>query len=74
MVTNHPISEEPCPDVQSEHYQLQLPPISLCPISNPYREETSTSPSTACTTEGHRESLGFVPSYSHTQQISNTEP
>ncbi|KAK4818862.1 hypothetical protein QYF61_020081 [Mycteria americana] len=44
-VTDHPPSEEPFPNVQSELPLMQLHSISSCPIADHQREEISTSPS-----------------------------
>ncbi|KAK4806763.1 hypothetical protein QYF61_005559 [Mycteria americana] len=46
-VIDHPLSEEPFPNVQSELPPTQLHSISSCPIAGHQREEISTSPSTA---------------------------
>ncbi|KAK4807107.1 hypothetical protein QYF61_018448 [Mycteria americana] len=46
-VTDHPLSEEPFPNVQSELPLRQLHSISSCPIAGHQREEISTSPSPA---------------------------
>ncbi|KAK4806146.1 hypothetical protein QYF61_001069 [Mycteria americana] len=46
-VTDHPLSEEPFPYVQSELPLTQLHSISPCPIAGHQREEISTSPSAA---------------------------
>ena len=46
-VTNHPLSEEPVPNVQSELPLTQLHSISLCPITGHQREGISICPSAA---------------------------
>ena len=46
-MTDHPLSEEPFPSVQSELPLMQLHSISSCPVSGHQGEEISTSPSAA---------------------------
>jgi len=45
--TDHPLSEEPFPDVQPELPLMQLHSVSRCLITGHQREEISTSPSAA---------------------------
>ena len=46
-VTDHPFSEEPIPNVHSEHSLVQLHSVSSCPVAGHQREKISTSPSTS---------------------------
>ena len=46
-MTDHPLGEEPFPNVQSELALTQLHSIPSCPIAGHQREEISTSPSAA---------------------------
>jgi len=46
-VSEHPLSEEPFPNVQFELSLTQFHTISMCPVAGHQREEISRSPSAA---------------------------
>lgn len=46
-MTDHPLSEEAFPNVQSELPRMQFHSISLCPMAGHQKEAVSTFPSSA---------------------------